>query len=49
MAAIATLEQGNGSQLFLQAVQRASQRASKMGQQIEASVDEIQLIEAVQD
>lgn len=46
MAAIATLEQGNGSQLFLHAVQRATQRASEMGQQSEASLDEIQSLEA---
>ena len=47
MAAIATLEEGNGSQLFLQAVQRATQRAGEMGQQIEASVEEMRSFEAV--
>lgn len=47
MAAIATLEEGNGSQLFLQAVQRATQRASEMGQHIEASVEEMRSLEAV--
>jgi pyrroline-5-carboxylate reductase len=47
MAAIATLEEGNGSQLFLQAVQRATQRASEMGQHIETSVEEKRSLETV--
>ena len=47
MAAIATLEEGNGSQLFLQAVQRATQRASEMGQHIEESVEAMRSLEAV--
>ena len=42
MAAIATLEEGNASQLFLRAVQRATQRASEMGQQMEAAKEEKQ-------
>jgi pyrroline-5-carboxylate reductase len=37
MAAIAVLDQGNGQQLFQDAVMRATQRAAEMGQQIEAS------------
>lgn len=42
MAAIATLEEGNASQLFLHAVQRATQRASEMGQQMEVAREEKQ-------
>ena len=38
MAAISVLDQGNGQQLFQDAVIRATQRAEEMGQQIEASV-----------
>ncbi len=38
MAAMAVLEQGEAQQLFLQAVQRATMRASEMGQQLDASV-----------
>lgn len=34
MAAMSVLEQGDGQQLFIQAVQRATQRAAEMGQQI---------------
>lgn len=37
MAAIAVLDQGNGQQLFQNAVIRATQRAAEMGQQIEAA------------
>jgi pyrroline-5-carboxylate reductase len=42
MAAIATLEEGSASRLFLHAVQRATQRASEMGQQMEAAREEKQ-------
>ncbi len=38
MAAMAVLEQGAAQQLFLQAVQRATMRASEMGQQLDASI-----------
>jgi pyrroline-5-carboxylate reductase len=42
MAAITALEEGSASQLFLHAVQRATQRASEMGQQMEADREEKQ-------
>ena len=40
MAAIAVLDQGNGQQLFQDAVIRATERATEMGQQIELTAME---------